>query len=77
MQVKNFSLVSEEGNELWVTGWVYKPDNSNVRLSISLYTRCWLVDRTGLGLGFCEDPKGRASRSVPNPKPQPLTLTPC
>jgi hypothetical protein len=61
----NFTLLNRDNEELWMTGWVTKPagPNSIVRYDIVIYTAFWVIDRTGLRLGFCENPRGRLSRA--------------
>jgi hypothetical protein len=55
--LKPFVLANHlRGEEIGITGWVVRVPRSQVRLHMSMYVRCWIVDRTGLNLGFCEDP---------------------
>lgn len=53
------------GEELWLTGWVTRPKGpASRRLQMHVYARNWVVDRTGLCLGFAEEPRpvARAAR---------------
>jgi len=40
-----------------LSGGVEKVNGSMYQVDLTLWTGYWLVDRTGLGLSFCEDPK--------------------
>lgn len=57
--LKSFCLTHPlTGEELWLTGWVTRPKGlASRRLQMHVYTRNWVVDRTGLCLGFAEEPR--------------------
>ena len=59
--IRAFYLANKVGEEIWLTGEI--KSLSNKRYEIVVFSGYWVVDRTGLRLGFCENPKDKRRRS--------------
>jgi len=58
---RSFYLANNAGEEVWLTGEITRV--SNRRYEAIVYSGYWVVDRTGLRLGFCENPRDKARKA--------------
>lgn len=60
-ELVSFYLSNSAGEEIWLSGEIIP--RSQKRFEVILFSGYWVVDRTGLKLSFCENPKGKRRRA--------------